>query len=302
MTFPSVLLYPSMTTFPSSVPVGSEGLGIDLGDLNLTGFDTFGCQYRTFSPLVGWDGSPASSVTVTQKPRGPGGWTSPRNLTSRVITLNGWVGAPDDTSLQLALERLNAAATLSDTILTMQRGSTVRSAIVCRQGEVLITDDTDVGAYWSIQLLARDPRKFTTAVSGSTVLPFSTGGLTIPRTIPFTIVSGGSNGTVSLTNPGNATGAVTVRVDGPANGPVITHLGTGLQLTFASSLVLVAGEWLEIDMEQQTALGNGQSSRNAFIVDRGWSGFDPGANLWRVDSASYDPATTFTVTATPAWQ
>lgn len=302
MTFPSVHLFPSTTTFPSAITLGLDGLGIELGTLNLTTIDAAGVSWRTFSPLVGWDGSPASSVQLTQKPRFPGAWASPRNFAARPVTLNGMIEAPDEDTLQTAIEQLNAAATLSDTVLTVQRGSTTRSLIVFRQGEVLVSDVTSTIVNWSLQLVASDPRKFTAALAGSTGLPFTTGGLTVPLVVPLVISSTGSAGTVELTNPGNAVGPVVVRIDGPANGPLVTHLGTGLELTFDSTLVLDAGEWLEVDMEAQTALANGQANRNSSIVSRGWSGFEPGSNLWRVDSAAFDPATTFTITATPSWQ
>lgn len=308
MTFPSTLLFPSTTLFPSAIPVGIDGIGVILSDLNLTTIDPSGVQRRTFSPLVGWDGSPASSATttVTQKPRGPGAWLSPRNFTQRSVTLNGSLEAPDPTTLQTAIEELVASVTLSDTVLTLQRGNTTRSLICCRDDEVLLTDVTDTLVNWSIQLVAADPRKFATAQTGSCALPFTSGGTPVPTPVPTPLVSTDSPGTIQLTSPGNATGAVVVRVDGPVSGPIITHAGSGLQLAFASSLVLMAGEWLEIDMEAQTALANGQSSRNAYIeystTGFGWSGFEPGANLWRVDSASYNPDTLFTVTATPAWQ
>jgi hypothetical protein len=302
MTFPGLHLYPSSTVFPSAVPIGLDGLGIDIGQLNVTTRDTAGVLWRTFSPLIGWDGSPASSVQLTKKPRGAGAWASPRNFAAKPFTFNGRIEAPSVDALQVAIDQLNAAATLTDTVVSVQRGSHARSVIAFRQGEVMVADLTDVVVDWSLQMVASDPRKFTTAVTGNTLLPYSTGGIGVPTVVPTVVASTGSDGTVSLVNPGNATGAVVVRIDGPANGPVITHLGSGLQLTFDSTLVIASDEFLVVDMEAQTALANGQANRNSTITSRGWSGFEPGPNLWRVDSAAYDPLTEFTITATPAWQ
>jgi phage-related protein len=123
--------------------------------------------------------------------------------------------------------------------------------------------------------------------------------LSVPYTVPFTVDSLVVPGTVSLTNPGNATGPVVLRIDGPVTGPQVTHVASGLTLTFETTLQLVSGDWLTVDMEQQTALQNDQASRNSFISDRGWSGFDPGDNTWAF--AAQSGAGLLTVTATPAW-
>jgi hypothetical protein len=83
---------------------------------------------------------------------------------------------------------------------------------------------------------------------------------------------------------------------------VVTHAGSGKALVFSSSLVLGAGEWIDVDMEAQTVLANGQSSRAGYITSRGWSGFEPGHNTWSFTAIGYDAASKLTVSATPAWQ
>jgi hypothetical protein len=304
VTYPALDLYPSEVTFPSSGSFSwdTEGAGVQLGGQILTGTAPDGTNWFVFDPISGWDGSSASSLQLTQKTRAPGGWTGPRNLTPRHLTLSGLIDAPTVDAAVAAADALVAAAGLDATILTVARGTQARSVIAYRQGEVDVSPVTDTRFSYSLDLICPDPRKFTTALTAGTGLPSSSGGVTVPLVVPVTVASTSVAGAVSLTNPGNAVGPVVVRIDGPCSGPMITHVGSGLQLVFQSTLVLAAGEWLEVDMEAQTALANGQSSRNSFITGRGWSGFDPGANTWRVDSALYDPAALFTVTATPAWQ
>lgn len=109
-------------------------------------------------------------------------------------------------------------------------------------------------------------------------------------------------GQVSLTNPGNDTGPLRLRIDGPCTGPVVTHVGTGDRLVFSSSLVLAAGEWLDIDMEKHQVYANGQSSRAGYITARGWFGFDPGQNTFAFTAAQYNAASQLTVAGTPAWR
>lgn len=303
MTTP-VRLFPASVDFPTTCPAsGFGGLGCQLGDLNLSGKDGFGVSWRTFT-LTGLDGSPSSSAQPTQNVRGPGGWLGPRNLAPKSIVIGGRVEAPTDDAMQDAIDRLNAAVTLNDTLLTYQRGSKVRSVIVSRADEVLFTENTGLSQDWSVQLQAAEPRKFFHAEQGDSFLPSSTGGIVVPLVVPLVVSSTDIAGTVSLTNPGNAAGPVTVRIDGPATGPVITHVTSGLTVRFDtdSPLVLDAGEYLLVDMEARLSLANGVVSRNAYIAERGWSAFLPGVNLWSFGSASYDPATKFTVTATPAWQ
>lgn len=126
--------------------------------------------------------------------------------------------------------------------------------------------------------------------------------LTGALTVPFRINAKTVTGQVSLNNPGNESGSVVIRIDGPCAGPVVTHVSTGNALVFSSSLVLRAGEFLIIDMDARTAMANGQSNRAGYITSRGWSAFDPGQNTWAFSAASYNSASQLTVTAVPAWR
>jgi hypothetical protein len=278
-------------------PSGSR-IGVQLGSQVLSTVDSAGYSWST-GTITGWGGSPASSLALTQKLRAPGAWVGPRQLTPRVVTLSGqvWAGSPD--GLRAAEDALNAACSLDATVLAVSEGGMTRVAQVYRQDVVLFEWAHDALANWSVQIVAADPRKYAPQLATSTALPASSGGLTVPFTVPFTIASTVVSGQCSLTNPGNTTGPVTLRIDGPVTGPVVTHVSSGLQLVFSSSLSLAAGEFLLIDMEDQTVLANGQSSRNGFVTSRGWSGFDPSANTWSFAATSGSGM--LTVTATPAW-
>ena len=299
-------LYPSQVAFPASIPLGvDDALGAVVNGLALSGLDGFGCLWHTTS-LTGFDGSPASSMQTTQKPRSPGAWPSPANLVAKTPAISGTVTAPDADGLQAAIDRLNSAATLTDMVATIRRGTSVRSVIGRRAGDVAVDDDSGDTINWALNLTCLDPRKFGPAVLGTVALPFSTGGITVPTVVPTVVSSSGSSGTLQLSNPGNATGPVTVRVDGPATGPKITNVTAGLQITLDPALTLAAGEFVVIDMEGETVLAGGVASRNGYLdytsTNFGWFGFLPGVNLFQVDSASYDPSTVFTIQATPAWQ
>jgi hypothetical protein len=274
---------------------------VTLNGMILSDIDAFGVDWSTWQ-VDGWDGSPPSSLALTQKTRGAGAWTGPRNLAARPLGALGRFVAPDVDSAVAAIDRLNAASGLNGGTLSVQRGSQSRHCTVYRQGEVLLTEETATTYQWTVNLVAPDPRKFGSSITGATGLPSTTGGFTFPHTFPVTIASTIVSGRLVLTNPGNATGPVTLRIDGPVVGPQIAHVSSGLVLTFASSLTINAGDYLLVNMEAQTALVNGQAaaSRNNMITNRGWFGFDPGSNEF--DFSAVSGSGQLTVTGTPCWQ
>jgi hypothetical protein len=278
--------------------VSGDGFDVSIGTLALTGVDAYGVSWRT-TDLTGWAGSPSSTLSPVQKTRNHGAWLSPRYLTPRTIAPGGYIDAPDRPSARAAIDRLNAAVSLDAARFTVVEDDSTRYCTVYRQDEVLQNWLTDTVVQWSAQVVAVDPRKMADPDAVSTGLPSGTGGLTIPFTVPFAITSTIVTGNAILTNPGNTSGPVRLRINGPIVGPAVTHVSTGLALTFSSDLALGDGEWIDVDMEAQTVLANGQSSRNGDVTSRGWFGFDPGANVFSFTATS--GTGTLTVTATPAW-
>lgn len=270
-----------------------------LGTLQFNVVDANGVAW-VVDDIPGWAGSAGSTLPLTSKTRAHGSWRGKAFLVSKTLPISGAVQAPSPDLALAAADTLNAAASLEDTTLTVDEGL-VRWMTVARQGEVLITWLTDRAFIFSIQMLAPDPRRFADALTTSTLLPNLSGGLTVPLDVPVVLADTGVSGACSLVNPGNMTGPVRIRIDGPVAGPEITHVGTGAQLTLAASLTLGSGEWLDIDMEAQTVLANGQSSRAGYLTQRGWSGFEAGGNTWTFTSAAYNASALMTVDATPAW-
>lgn len=273
---------------------------LDLGGLTLTGVEDSGVEWFT-EVVEGWEGSPRSTVSPVQKARAGGAWAGTAYFTARSLAASGMVTAPTEALLSDAIDRLNDACSLDDSLLTVVESGRTRWCMARRDGEVFASSN-ELSADWSIQLVAVDPRKFAAPLSASTRLPASSGGLTVPFTVPFTISATTVSGQVSLHNPGNETGPVILRVDGPCHGPSITHVASGLTLVFSASLVLGVGEWLTIDPEARTVMANDQSSRNGYITSRGWFGFVPGDNTFAFTATSFDADALLTVTATPAYK
>lgn len=274
---------------------------VELNGVGLTASYDDGSQI-VMSTLDGW-GSPASTISPEQKPRANGVWAGDAFLGARPMSMNGTISAPSIEVAEAAKDRLIAAVALSEVPMVVTQGSIVRSLMVRRSGEVIVNDIGDDGTLleWSIQVIATDPRKTAAApLTGTTGLPASSGGLTLPFTLPFTLASTVVSGQVSLTNPGNIAGKVVLRIDGPVTAPVVTHVSSGRSIAFAASLTIAAGGFVLIDMESHQVLEGGTASRNGWVTGRGWSSFQPGDNTWAFSAAVHNTGT-LTVTAMPSW-
>lgn len=272
------------------------------GGITLGTTDGFGVEWY-FLTLDGW-GAPQSTVSAVQKANADGAFATPAFLQARTVTVTGAIVAPDRPTLVAAWDRLQGAAPLSSAPVTVVHGGASRYVNGQRQGEILMKETSSVSIEFTLQWLAVDPRKFgSAALTVSTGLPSSSGGLTVPFTVPFAISSTIVSGNCFLTNPGNANGPVTLRITGgvvPCSGPSVTHIGLGVSLTFSSSLVLASTDWIDVDMENHTVVINGSASRDGYVTSRGWSPFTPGVNEWAFTSISGAGAQ-LAVTATPAW-
>lgn len=275
------------------------GIAVQLGDQVLAGIDSAGVEWIT-TELAGW-GSPGSTLAPVQKSRAPGAWLSPRQLTPRHLGPAGLVRAPSLSALRDAIDRLNAAASIDGATLAVTEGDLTRTVTAYRSDEVLVTLDTDLVAHWTLGLIAPDPRKYGPQIVKTTKLPTSSGGLTWPVTWPVTWTGVSATGIVHIDNPGNTTGPLVVRIDGPCSGPQIRHDGAGAELVFASSYNLPAGSFIEIDMQRRTVLEGGTASRNQWITSRGWFGLEPGGNDLIFSADSFNTTALMTVTTAPAY-
>lgn len=276
---------------------------VQAGDLPLFGADQFGVLWGV-SDVEGW-GPTGSTASQTQRPRQSGAWSGAKLAKARAVTVTGGFTAPSPAAAQDALDRLGTAVSRSEFPLIVTETTSPRWGLFYQTGELIPVWVNSTQVDWSFQVASDDWRKFGSDVSSSTTLPSTTGGLLIPAAglrVPFTIDATTVTGQVALLNAGNEPGPVRLRIDGPCVGPVVTHVSTGAQLVFSSSLVLNTGEWLDIDMEARTVLANGQASRAGWITSRGWSQFDPGLNTWSFTAASFTAAARLTVTATPSWK
>jgi len=303
MNFPQPIVYPDSTIYPTFGQPVTEGRKISLGGFVLGDVDGFGVGW-TISKFDGW-GSPASSVTFTQRGRGHGSTATDPYDTSRYMTIEGLVQAPSLAALDDAFYRLAAAVTLDQFQMVVAEAAGVKQVAAQRQGEVIPTYISNTLGKYSILIAAKDPAKYGDEIAATTALPSSSGGLTYPVTYPLTYTGVTTSGIISINNPGASPSPVYLRIDGaiPAGGWSVNHLGQQATLSFASSLSLAAGEFVTVDMQQREVLAQGQSqaTRNGYVTSRGWFQLDPGQNDIAFTAAAYDPTALLTLTTYPAW-
>ena len=304
MPYPSPVTYPSALLFPGSGADGQHlGNIVAIGDLLLNYIDSAGVHWiLERGKFKGW-GSPASTAELTQRSRGHGATSSEGFLRARVMTLEGLICAPTPEALTVAADQLSEAVSLEGFRLLVSEPGIIRHVEARRQDEVIITDVNETTAAYSIQIVARDPRKFGDLSTATTRLPFSEGGLTFPITFPITFTGTSGTGVLRVNNPGNTQAPVWLRIDGPipAGGWTVTHVGKKQSLTFATALALGVGEFVTVDMDRREVLAQGQAPRSGYVTSRGWFSLDPGDNDIAFSAQNYSSTASLTVTTKPSW-
>lgn len=301
MPYPSPITYPSRLLYPGITEREFNLSPIAIGDLILNAIDDNGSRWIV-QKFDGW-GSPASSAQFTQRARGHGSTSSEAFYQDRVMVIEGLILTESPELLSAALDLLNASVTLEQFTMIVSETGYIRHVLAQRQGEVIVSRFNNRQAKFSIQMVAKDPRKFGDMITVSTPLPSSSGGRTYPATYPITYTGVSATGVVRLTNTGNTQAPVWLRVDGPipAGGWTVTHVGKKQALTFATSLALTSGEFVTVDMDRREVLAQGQAARAGYVTSRGWFSLDPGDNDIAFSAAAYSATAQLTVTTKSAW-
>lgn len=281
------------------------GLRADLGSIPLGGVDGSEVAWP-LQTMEGWDSTDLRSETVPRE-GAHGSWSSPIYLGERVITMAGKTIAPDVPTLDAALERLLAAVSLTDTTLTVHE-SIPKCATVRRSGKVLAQRITGTILDWSIQVTAADPRRYsTTTDTGTTHLPTSTGGVTVPYTLPYTIDATTVAGQITATNVGTFDTAPVFTITGPVSRPqVMTQMPDGSVRFLNYSQDLSASDVLVIDTGAsgpRSVTLNGNASRRRYLTTpAGWPTTPSGSTVtFQFRAAAYNSTATLTAQWRSAW-
>jgi hypothetical protein len=278
-----------------------DGLRASLGSVDLGAVDADGTAWY-LQTLEGWD-SPEVRAEFTEREADHGAWASPVYLGSRPVTLAGTIVAPSRDLLESAMERLRAAAALTDTVLTVWE-TVSKQATVRRSGKLLTQYVTDTKATFSVMVTAADPRRYsTTQQSGTTGLPATTGGLAFPSAFPLTFSATVVSGQINAVNSGSADSRPVLTITGPVVAPVIAALypdGTVRQLIY--SLDLVTGDVLTIDVDARTVLLGTVSRRRFMTVAGGWPTIPASSAVnYQFQSGTYNATAMLTATWRSAW-
>lgn len=276
-------------------------LQVHLNGLDLISVLDSGAEVQVES-VTGWDGPTASTLSVKQRSRRSGAWAGRAFSGPRHIVVEGTIWVPSPELMVPAMDRFVNALPLDPGVVRITQDDSTRWVNAQYEDDPIVTRKTTEYATWSLQLLATDWRRFGNTLPGSTGLSALDGGFTFPLSFPFSIPATVSSGQVTLSNRGNETGPLAIRIDGPVTGPSIRHAESGRLIALSPQLSLAIGEYLLIDPERQEVLANGQASRNTYLTSRQWFGFDPGDNTYAFAAANNNTRALLSVAATEAWR
>ena len=269
-----------------------------LGDVTFGVVNDDGVRVH-LAAVKGWYDGAGSTGAVEPRVNDDGGWPSPSFMAPRgvefLLRLRGssWV------HLNATIERIVGAIPLRTLEpLTVYDNGTVRVAWVRQEGDPVVVR-RGVGADISLSLIAPDPRKYDTAVqSASTGLPQTTGGMSLPLSLPLTIGATVSSGVLVANNAGNVATRPTLKLYGPTPADTrITHRGTGQTLRIPEAVD--AGRFLLLDVDNRRALLDGTALRR---VTGAWFDYAPGDNEVALSASTYNPDALLVSEHRSAWR
>ncbi|MFD0405025.1 hypothetical protein [Kitasatospora sp. NPDC127116] len=288
-----------MAGYPPGLVLGRQ---VTLGTLQLGQVDAAGVAWTVAKDgLEGWSGAGVRSQ-YSDREADHGAWAGKTYLGTRVITVAGTIAAPDLATLDAAVDQLDAAASLTDTLLTVAE-TAPKQVTVRRSGAPLVKYETDRVARYSVMLTAADPRRYSTTLQSASVgLPAAGSGVTLPITLPLTIPAGSSSGTVTLTNAGSIGARPLFVITGPLPGFTLTAQypdSTVRQLIYSDTLG--AGDLLAIDTDAHSVLLNGTGSRRRYMSGQ-WPEVPPRQTVtFAWSSTGSDPTALMTASMRSAW-
>lgn len=144
------------------------------------------------------------------------------------------------------------------------------------------------------------------AVEATVVADADSGGVgfTLPFTLPLSLAATAQTGATVIGNVGSVPSHFTARLYGPCAGPVLKNESTGEEIAFTTSLVLAAGEYVDIDTRDRTAnLLSTSNSRLQYVdfTTTSWWRLEPGDNQVRYAPQVSSPGAQAVITYRPSW-
>jgi len=235
-----------------------------VGGITINGStDAAGCDW-ILTKETGWFGSPAIKTARVDKPAARGIFRGNEYRGGRVMTVEGTLSAPSVNALRAAQRTL--AGILPDPhaqypLTVIEESGYSSYANVALDGELLMTPISALSVSFTIQLVAPDPRKFSsTPTTISTLLASGgSGGVLYPVLYPVNYGAPGVPGAVTLTNNGTAEADPLCVLTGPLTSPYLVRADTGDTVTYNGTLA--ASDSVVIDFGTGNVTLNGVNRR-----------------------------------------
>lgn len=285
-------------------------LQLTLNDFPLYGVDDNGCEWHvTFQDVSGLFDGVASTLQTESKVMSDGWYGNLPRLQGRTITVEGYIIGR---CTEACITSWNAFKSVLDTggmKLVARLGDISRQARVWQSANAPLVKWSGVNVLkFSLGLTSLSPYLYgLDSVSGSSLLPRSSGGMAFPYSFEENGVSLSSwmwsedviSGSVVLSNVGTAPSPVMIRIDGPVVDPQILHVGSGHVIAFDMSLSY--GHYATINGVTHEILIDGTDPTRGRIIRREWSQAEVGENVWSFSAGAYSESARMTVSFYPAY-
>lgn len=245
-------------------------MNITLDTITFADFATSGWVYQS---LVDWFGGTDDKMPNNERPNGHGSFPVGKSLrASRAISFKAIYLASTLAEAESAVDDLVAAVALGPVKMTVStdRGTTWRWVTASVSFE---DNRQEPEAVVTVDLIARDPRRYADSPWEQAGAPTAGQGRTWPAVYPLVWPGGGATGRFTLTNTGNAPAAPSFRISGAVDGVTITMTETGQRIGLGRPIA--SGDFVLIDGGLRRALYNGVADTSRWLQFREWAEIPP---------------------------
>lgn len=249
-------------------------------------------------------GTPAPRIDTVPFARRQGVADRTRFFNGRTIALRGRVMADTNDDVMTTFDALKGAFALdadgAARVFKIRRDGIdydeVLDVRLATAMEAQISPTKPFLLFYTVQLLANDPRWFSETVFSANYNPataLSAVGLTFPLDFPLVFGSsgGGGSGNLDITHNGNFPTPPIFTITGPVTTPQLQNLTTSKSFFISGSLL--STDTLVIDVKARTVELNG-TLRNDLVIpaNTDWWDLIPGLNETRMVGSGMDELTT----------
>lgn len=285
-------------------------LQLTLNGFPLYGVDDTGCEWHvTFQDVSGLFDGVASTLRTEAKAMTDGWYANLPRLQGRTISIDGYIIGQCTESCIISWNAFKSVLNHDGMTLEVWLGDIRRQVRVSQSASAPLVKWEGVNIlHFSVGLTALSPYLYgLESVSGVSVLPSSSGGMTFPYSFEQYDVSMSSwkwseninSGKVTLSNVGTAPSPVVIRIDGPVVNPQVLHVESDHVMAFDMSLGI--GHYVTIDGTTHEILIDGTDSARGRVIRREWSQAEVGSNMWSFSASEYSNSARMTVSFYPAY-